>query len=138
MNFDDFLKTNSISASTYSGYNPDVQNAIKTSFTNQAIIGKGPDKQTGLAGIMSNIGIMDDKGQLFGVSKDGWTGIGSIAGIGKGVFDIMGANKQLGLAKQAYEHQRGMDLEQMAMMRKENARIEKARNAINAAYGGSK
>ena len=137
MNFDDFLKTNGISADMYSGYNPDVQNAIKTSFTNQAVI-KGPDNQTGLAGIMNSVGIMDDKGQLFGVSKDGWTGIGSVAGIGKGVFDIMGANKQFGLAKQAYEHQRDMDLEQMAMMRKENARIEKARNDINAAYGGSK
>ena len=137
MNFDDFLKTNGISASMYSGYNPDVQNAIKTSFTNQAVI-KGPDNQTGLAGIMNSVGIMDDKGQLFGISKDGWSGIGSIAGIGKGVFDIMGANKQFGLAKQAYEHQRSMDLEQMAMMRKENARIEKARNDINAAYGGSK
>ena len=133
MNFDDFLKTNGISASMYSSYNPDVQNAIKTSFTNQAVI-KGPDNQTGLAGIMNSVGIMDDKGQLFGISKDGWNGAGAAFGIGKGVFDIMSANKNYGLAKRYYEHQMGLQNEQAKMARDEYNRINTARNNLNSSY----
>lgn len=93
-------------------------------------------KPTGLAGIMSNLGVMDDKGQLFGVSKDGWDGMGSAFGIGKGVFDIMSANKNYGLAKKYYEHQMNLQNEQAQMAREEYQRINKARKELSASYTG--
>ena len=91
---------------------------------------------TGLAGIMNSLGVMDDKGQLFGVSKEGWDGMGSAFGIGKGVFDIMSANKNYGLAKKYYEHQMGLQNEQAQMAREEYNRINTARNNLNSSYMG--
>ena len=92
------------------------------------------DKPTGLAGILNGVGIMDDKGQLFGISKDGWNGAGAAFGIGKGVFDIMSANKNYGLAKRYYEHQMGLQNEQAKMARDEYNRINTARNNLNSSY----
>lgn len=92
------------------------------------------DKPTGLAGILNGLGVMDDKGQLFGVSKDGWNGAGAAFGIGKGVFDIMSANKNYGLAKRYYEHQMGLQNEQAKMARDEYNRINTARDKLNSSY----
>ena len=94
------------------------------------------DKPTGLAGILNGLGVMDDKGQLFGVSKDGWDGAGAAFGMGKGVFDIMSANKNYGLAKRYYEHQMGLQNEQARMAREEYNRINKTRDELGASYMG--
>ena len=91
---------------------------------------------TGLAGTMNSLGVMDDKGQLFGVSKEGWDGAGAAFGMGKGVFDIMSANKNYGLAKKYYEHQMGLQNEQAQMAREEYNRINTARNNLNSSYMG--
>lgn len=85
---------------------------------------------------LTNSGIINADGQLFGLNNDTISGLGSAFSMGKGIFDMVGANKNFSLAKDYYKHQMGLQNEQAQMARDENARVAGVRSDLNASYSG--
>lgn len=86
--------------------------------------------------MMTNMGLIDDKGQFLGLNKNTLSGLGTAFSAGKGLFDIYNANRNFSLAKDYYGQQMGLQREQAQAARDERARIANARESLVKSYMG--
>lgn len=85
---------------------------------------------------LESIGLIDNQGQLLGLSDKTLAGLGSAFSAGKGLFDMYNANKAYSLAKDYYGQQMRLQNEQAQMARDEAKRIAGVRDSLNAGYKG--
>ena len=85
---------------------------------------------------LESIGLIDNQGQLLGLSDKTLAGLGSAFSAGKGLFDMYNANKSYSLAKDYYDQQMRLQNEQAQMARDEAKRIAGVRDSLNAGYKG--
>lgn len=85
-----------------------------------------------LGDLGTKLGIVNDNGDLLGLSESAWKGAGTIAGIGQSIWSGIQTQNQYELLKDDYEFNKNMKLKQMAMVDKELDRIYKGR-ATNSA-----
>lgn len=85
---------------------------------------------------LESIGLIDNQGQLLGLSDKTLAGLGSAFSAGKGLFDMYNANKSYSLAKDYYGQQMRLQNEQAQMARDEAKRVAGVRDSLNAGYRG--
>lgn len=96
---------------------------------------KGNSSQSngwGLGDLGKKFGLVNDNGDLLGLSEGAWKGAGTLAGIGQSIWSGIQSQNQYKLLKDDYEFNKNMKLKQMAMVDKELDRINKGR-ATNSA-----
>lgn len=85
---------------------------------------------------LESIGLVDNQGQLLGLSDKTLAGLGSAFSMGQGLFDIYNNNRAYSLAKDYYKQQMRLQNEQAQMARDEAKRIASVRDSLNAGYIG--
>lgn len=85
---------------------------------------------------LESIGLIDNQGQLLGLSDKTLAGLGSAFSMGQGLFDIYNSNRAHSLAKDYYGQQMSLQNEQAQMARDEAKRVAGVRDSLNAGYKG--
>ena len=99
-----------------------------------ATTGKETGMFGGLGSYMDKLGVTGPDGQLFGLNKDQQAGLGQLAGLGSGVWNMYNADRQYGMMKDYYGKQMELQDKQMARVDKEDARMEGMRSGLAKNY----
>ena len=135
-NTDQNAYTKALQGVDSSYYTPEVSKAISQGYDNLA--GGGGNQESGMFGglgsYMDKLGVTGPEGQLFGLSKDQQAGLGQLAGLGSGVWNMYNADRQYGMMKDYYGKQMELQDKQMARVDKEDARMEGMRSGLAKNY----
>ena len=99
-----------------------------------------PEKEQGMFGGVGDwfdkIGITSKDGSIFGVNKAQQKGLGELAGLGSGLWNMYSANRNYGMMKDYYNNQMSLQNEQMQRVRDEDTRVSGMREGLAKNYGG--
>ena len=76
-------------------------------------------------------------GNMLGLNKDQWSGLGTLSGIGQGLYGLYQGGKRADLMKGYYDHQMGLQNEQAQMARDEYARLNQQREDATNRFMGT-
>ena len=76
-------------------------------------------------------------GNMLGLNKDQWSGLGTLSGIGQGLYGLYQGGKRADLLKGYYDHQMGLQNEQAQMARDEYARLNQQREDATNRFMGT-
>ena len=90
----------------------------------------------GLGGYLDKMGITSKDGDIFGINKEQQKGLGELAGLGSGLWNMYSANRGYGMMKDYYNNQMALQNEQMQRVRDEDTRVKGMREGLAKNYGG--
>lgn len=134
-NTDQNAYTKALQGVDSSYYTPEVSKAIAQGYDNLGSNNQETGMFGGIGDYLNKLGITSKDGDIFGINKAQQKGLGQLAGLGSGLWNMYSANRNYGMAKDYYNRQNALQDEQMDRVRKEDARMEGLRSGLSKRYG---